>query len=279
MEIISLLKDPPCMYRGKPFWSWNGELDEQELLRQIDCMHEMGFGGFFIHSRTGLITEYLGEKWFKLVRKCAEYAYAKYGMETWLYDEDRWPSGTCGGIVARDRGNRLRFLSLYDSDEEAVACREVAGILYRYAVKTQPDNGGEERLIDCYLVADESQVKEGYRYAVFAEEEQECSDFYNGYTYIDTMNRDVTELLIQSTHEKYEKTCGDLFGSAIKGIFTDEPHRGCIFTGFNIGNKNRSRMTPYTAKLPESYKKKYGRDLCIPAIYWRKADSLSLIHI
>lgn len=97
MEIISLLKDPPCMYRGKPFWSWNGELDEQELLRQIDCMHEMGFGGFFIHSRTGLITEYLGEKWFKLVRKCAEYAYAKYGMETWLYDEDRWPSGTCGG--------------------------------------------------------------------------------------------------------------------------------------------------------------------------------------
>lgn len=261
------------MYRGKPFWSWNGELDEQELLRQIDCMHEMGFGGFFIHSRTGLITEYLGEKWFKLVRKCAEYAYAKYGMETWLYDEDRWPSGTCGGIVARDRGNRLRFLSLYDSDEEAVACREVAGILYRYAVKTQPDNGGEERLIDCYLVADESQVKEGYRYAVFAEEEQECSDFYNGYTYIDTMNRDVTELFIQSTHEKYEKTCGDLFGSAIKGIFTDEPHRGCIFTGFNIGNKNRSRMTPYTAKLPESYKKKYGRDLCIPAIYWRKADS------
>ena len=51
----------------------------------------MGFGGYFVHSRTGLITEYLGEKWYLLVRSCAKYG-KHLGMETWLYDEDRWPS-------------------------------------------------------------------------------------------------------------------------------------------------------------------------------------------
>ena len=56
----------------------------------------MGFGGFFLHSRTGLETEYLGEEWFELIREVAE-AGAREGMAAWLYDEDRWPSGTCGG--------------------------------------------------------------------------------------------------------------------------------------------------------------------------------------
>ena len=51
------LCNPGAEYRGKPFWSWNGALEEEELLRQIDVMKEMGFGGYFMHSRTGLITE------------------------------------------------------------------------------------------------------------------------------------------------------------------------------------------------------------------------------
>ena len=31
----------------------NGKLERGELLRQIDIMRDMGFGGFFMHSRTG----------------------------------------------------------------------------------------------------------------------------------------------------------------------------------------------------------------------------------
>ena len=35
--------NPSAAYRGKPFWAWNGKLEEQELLRQIDVLHEMAF--------------------------------------------------------------------------------------------------------------------------------------------------------------------------------------------------------------------------------------------
>lgn len=79
------------------------------------------------------------------------------------------------------------------------------------------------------------------------------------------MNREVTELFLKSTHEKYAQYCGDLFGSVIKGIFTDEPHRGALFNGFGINNANRARMAPYTAALPEAYRKKYGEELWFSA--------------
>ena len=67
--------------------------EKDELLRQIHILQEMGMGGYFCHSRTGLETEYLGEEWFELIRACAEKG-DDLGMETWLYDEDRWPSAT-----------------------------------------------------------------------------------------------------------------------------------------------------------------------------------------
>ena len=87
-DVIQLFENPGAEYRGKPFWSWNGELRKEELLRQLSIIKEMGFGGFFMHSRAGLITEYLGEEWFELVNAVADEG-EKLGLEAWLYDEDR----------------------------------------------------------------------------------------------------------------------------------------------------------------------------------------------
>ena len=140
LERQRLFQKPSREYRGKPFWSWNGKLEEKELKRQINVMKEMGFGGFFMHSRTGLETEYLGEDWFRLINRCADYGNKK-GLETWLYDEDRWPSGSAGGMVTREPRYRAMFLemnqfspqdwkdSLRTADTAAVfACRIKDGI-------------------------------------------------------------------------------------------------------------------------------------------------------
>ena len=37
-----------------PFWFWNDDLDEAELLRQIDDFEQHGVHGFVIHPRVGL---------------------------------------------------------------------------------------------------------------------------------------------------------------------------------------------------------------------------------
>jgi len=35
-EILHKFDEPGNAFRGKPFWSWNGELEEEELIR-LDC--------------------------------------------------------------------------------------------------------------------------------------------------------------------------------------------------------------------------------------------------
>ncbi|MBO7406325.1 MAG: glycoside hydrolase, partial [Clostridia bacterium] len=100
-KLLNEFKAPGVAYRGKPFWSWNGELEKDELIRQTHVMKEMGFGGYFMHSRAGLITEYLGDDWFDMINAVAHES-EKIGMEAWLYDEDRWPSGSAGGKVTVD---------------------------------------------------------------------------------------------------------------------------------------------------------------------------------
>ena len=54
---------PSSTYRPAPFWSWNDTLTEEELRRQIGQLQGAGYGGFFMHSRVGLETEYLSDAW------------------------------------------------------------------------------------------------------------------------------------------------------------------------------------------------------------------------
>lgn len=78
---------------------------------QIDIIKDMRFGGYFMHSRVGLITEYLGEEWFEHINFCADYGNS-IGLESWIYDEDRWSSGTAGDIAAANRQNRMKLLRM-----------------------------------------------------------------------------------------------------------------------------------------------------------------------
>ena len=78
----------------------------------------------------------------------------------------------------------MRFISEYDSDQEADACEDVVRILARYALRFAEDGS----LIEALPVRSREEVSGGYRYAVYAEEMMRCSDFYNGAAYLDTMN-------------------------------------------------------------------------------------------
>lgn len=77
---IELFKHPTTEYRGCPLWSWNTKLEKGQLLRQIDNYEAMGLGGFHMHVRTGLDTEYMGTEFMDLVRDCVEYAESKNMM-------------------------------------------------------------------------------------------------------------------------------------------------------------------------------------------------------
>lgn len=254
-RITEAFQNPKNEYRAKPFWAWNGELKKEELLRQIDIAKEMGFGGFFMHSRTGLATEYLGEEWFELTNACADYA-KKKGMEAWLYDEDRWPSGTAGGMVTKEQKNRMRHIRM-ERGVTDVTGEQIKDALAAFLI--WEENGVLKSYTRVYSV-EEAAEGDG-ELVLFFSEEMACSSFYNGYTYADTLNKETTQCYIEKTHAKYLEHCGERIGTSIQGIFTDEPHRGGLMTSFGQGADGGEYHVPFTPKLPKRFQESYGYDL------------------
>ncbi len=110
-------KDVDKKYRAIPFWSWNEKLEPEETKRQVALMDEAGIGGYFMHARGGLLTEYMGEEWFDNVAAATEEG-EKRGMHSWAYDENGWPSGFGGGKV---NGLGLEYQQKYLQIKDAEA--------------------------------------------------------------------------------------------------------------------------------------------------------------
>ena len=257
--------NPPSEYRGAPFWAWNGKLKKEELLRQIRIFKDMGMGGFFMHSRAGLQTEYLGEEWMELIRVCAEEA-AKLGMKAYLYDEDRWPSGTAGGLVTQNPKYREKYFTARKIEKEKFCLLDYGQeYLASFAVKFADAEGGRE-MADYFPVCYADEIPEGYSALVFTAHERPKEGFFNGATDVDRLNREATDEFIRITHEKYKAAVGDMFGKEILGIFEDEPHRGFVF-----GGPDSDRM-PYTYTLFETFEKYTGYSLKsrLPELIYKK---------
>lgn len=271
-QIYEDFRNPSNEWRGKPFWAWNGKLDKAELIRQIHVMKEMGFGGFFMHSRTGLQTEYMGGEWFQLVNDCSDEA-QKLGLEAWLYDEDRWPSGTAGGLVTQTPEFRMRYMRLnivepkdfrWTDDILAAFAADIDGLSYTKAIPYVWNGDNKVGLFN-----------KPHKIVVFSLEEMKKESFYNGYTYLDTLNKAAVEQFIRLTHEKYRAACGDRLGTSIKGIFIDEPHSGANMTGFGIQNHDAGYLLPYNEELFERYERTYRESLleCLPELFLKRNNN------
>lgn len=267
-SILRDFADPPSCYRGKPFWAWNGRLDPAELRRQIRIMHRMGLGGFFMHSRVGLDTPYLGDEWFQCIDACIDEA-GKLGMEAWLYDEDRWPSGAAGGLVTSNPQYRQRSLEMRQY-HRAAEFRWTSDTLAAFTAHVDGNEIDDIRRLA--KGARPARLGAGQAVLAFNLVVQEPSSWYNDAAYLDTMNHRAVREFIRVTHEVYRKKCGRHFGKVVPGIFTDEPNYGRVLTIDETTSTSResgSASLPWTGQLPEIFRKRYGYDVLdyLPEIY------------
>ena len=182
------MKEVEKKYQCIPFWSWNDELDEKGLVEQVEWMNANGVGGFFMHARGGLKTEYLGEKWFSCIEACSKKA-EELGMEAYAYDENGWPSGFVGGKLLDDIENHDKYLTytIGEYDEKALVSYEMTGA------------GLRRTNAPC----------------------ENCLNVYEHYatSTADILNGEVVDKFLAMTHEEYKKR--DTY--SLKGFFTDEP--------------------------------------------------------
>lgn len=270
-NLKEIFANPPARFRGAPFWAWNTKLDKEDLLWQIDRLKEMGFGGFFMHTRSGMDTPYLGAEFMDCVHACVEKA-KRDDMFAYLYDEDRWPSGSAGGFVTKDKMFRQRSicLSLRAPEEMGKIC--VKGEREPELVTVYDIEFDERDRLAHYKQISPSQSAKGekwYAYVLLGAR----SGWYNGYTYLDTMNPAAVDKFVDVTYEAYKKEVGEEFGKTVPAIFTDEPNYG------EIGLKACARdgtdaFFPWTDALRVRFSERYDYDIAerLPELVWNTPD-------
>lgn len=284
-----LFQNPTVEYRGIPFWSWNCKVTKEQIDTQLAIFKQMGFGGVDIHPRSGMETLYLGEEYLELVKytvqKCKE-----LGLACWLYDEDRFPSGSAGGIVTKNYRYRGRFLLLTERKRSVSEgfCED------RDEFEAAIDAGNKPAgyyvtayglmLQDGYLqsyrrLSSEAEIKqaqedgEKVRYAYVTVMEEEA--WFEDQAYVDTMNPDAIAEFIRVTHEAYYQYVGEEFGAAVPAIFTDEPRLG-KHEQISSAMSGEDVTLPYTDYFAEEMQRQYGIDPLdiVPEYIWDLAEGV-----
>ena len=224
---IELFKYPTSEYRGAPFWAWNCKLEKDELVKQIEELKAMGYGGYHMHVRNGMATEYLSDEFMDLIKACVEKG-KQENMLSWLYDEDRWPSGFAGGLVTKDPKYRMNYLLIttkpYNSDAQPCICyaassgksrSENGTLIAKFDIKLNSDG-----YLESYKKLGENEFPENDLWYVYLETPLPSSRF-NNQTYVDTLSPEAIGEFIKVTYERYKETLGQDLGTAAPAIFTD----------------------------------------------------------
>lgn len=255
INIWKELNDPSPEYRPIPFWSWNDKLDPDLIRAQIREMKKAGMGGFFMHARGGLETEYLSNDWMEAIEAGLDEA-GKTGLNAWVYDEEGWPSGFVGGKVCalgdRYHGRWLETeLRPLNSGDGVYFTNPVESpILGIYRLDLNAGTAG-------MLPPDSDPSALDGEYLVI-------SHSSNPY-YIDILNPEVTARFIEFTHEAYLERFPKSFQGDFKGFFTDEPR---------LSGRNIDEDFPWSYILPEEYRTRYNELLVqvLPSLFYPVGD-------
>ncbi len=251
-----LFKNPTAEYRGTPFWAWNCKLSKDELTRQIEVLKQMGFGGFHMHSRSGMATKYLSDEFMELVKTCVDKA-ENEGMRAYLYDEDRWPSGSAGDIVTKEPKYRAKYLRVTKDklDGDLLACYDI--IL---------NSKGE---LSGYKLIDENEKVAGFKRYAYLCTRKAGDPWFNNQTYVDTLSKEAINKFIETTHEAYKKAVGESFGKTVPSIFTDEPQFDRKKT-LDFAQSDTDVTLPWTTDFVQTFKSTYGTDILekLPELFW-----------
>jgi hypothetical protein len=241
-------RNPPHHYGAIPFWFWNDDLSEAELLRQIREFHAKGLGGFIPHARVGLSPKigYLTPRYFELIKLAVTEA-ARLGMRVILYDEGSYPSGSAQGrVVAENPNYASRCIipvqqtiqgpakgywhpnpgrDLTDQLLGVIAAQRIDDQLDPSSFRILPMAGAELVAYDLpagewQLVAVWNVMSGGTIRGVYGNEDDHHPQAPAA---ADLLNPDAVASFIRHTHEQYAAHVGEYFGSTIQAIFTDEP--------------------------------------------------------
>jgi hypothetical protein len=246
---FSLFQNPPREFGPIPFWFWNDDLDEDELIGQLHAFHQAGFGGVLPHARIGLSHRvgYLTDEYFRLMRRVVEEA-KRLEMKVILYDEASYPSGSARGeVVATNPDFASQAIGLWEKEIKgpfsgfwrpntgrALLDRHVCTLLGKLDGQGRIDPDSVQLLkphpntiFHLAVPAGRWQAMSvwnthsgGHIRGAFPEEE---SGHATAPPAGDILNPEAVACFLHLTHDRYYEQLGEFFGDPIIALFTDEP--------------------------------------------------------
>lgn len=278
--------DPEPMFRPVPFWFWNSKLDPEEIRRQVHLIHEAGLGGFFMHARFGLETEYMSEQWLECIKVAVNTA-RECGIYAWLYDEYPFPSGVGGLKVTQNPDHCNKFIDIVEvvaDGPKTMPVELTEGIpLLSYMIPEGKFTQFKRSAIKLKVEPSKSfnwHVPEGkWQLIIFIERTlQDPRGNVFGPNYLD---QSTTEAFLKII-SKYEEL-KEHFGKTIPGIFTDEP---CLLAWHqdhtNYPVRANGRIVPWSKNIPMRLKNMgYDWEDVLPAVFYdlgEESKELRLIY-
>lgn len=218
--------DPPNEFRSHTFYSINDSLTKEAITSQIKGFKKAGLGGFYLHSRNGLITEFLGDDWWEIMQAAVSAA-SEAGLRCMFYDEDKWPSGFAGGIIPEmDVNYRAKCLARLDKSTKLPPGSEKIG---------------EDSLTQYILYTSQF----GY-------------DIFNGTCYVDLFNPEAVKAFLDTSYKPYVDKYRHQIQNYTPAIFSDEPHVHARY--FDRSTPNLGTLS-YSPWLEKKFRELYGYEL------------------
>jgi hypothetical protein len=212
-----------------PLWSWNGDLNRENMRFQIDELVDKGVYGAFMHARAGIessTTPYFSDGWWDAVQFCVDYG-KEVGFSPWIYDEDKWPSGAAGGRTMarnpeRNSQKTMHRIERRVSGPQAVDI-SIPGARYVLAAKSIEDGRLEPGSILDIIRFNHGPDTPGEPWPCPSGEWLIVGYVFGPYGHgVNYLNKETVRDFIDITHEAYSDRIGQAFGTAVPGVFFDE---------------------------------------------------------
>lgn len=243
-----------------PFYWQRG--DHRHLIpEQIERIYQSGCMAICVESRPH--PDFVGDTWWGdfdlILHECK-----KRNMKVWLLDDDRFPTGHAAGSIAKKYPHLRQWelierhidvvgpakdnsvIVLHDNDENI--------LLGAFAYKRNPDD-----LETCqYEYIDLSNnISEGYLTWDIPSGVYRIFFYYRSRTggrkeYIDMLNPDSVNALIEAVYESHFAHYSEYFGNTFAGFFSDEPSFGNKTFGHQRADLGmyESRIGKHSLALP-----------------------------
>jgi hypothetical protein len=232
-QVAARWQSPPPEYGPEPYFGLNGPVSMDEVKRDLDTLHGLGFQAVTVQAGFNMPFAYLSPQYFAFFQKLVAQAKQR-NMRVWIVDDAGYPSGFAGGKFTADKPD-LRMQGLEVAEKIPVAGGQtIHRDLSPDAVSAAAgDQDGTAVPIPLHGQTLDWTAPQGSWTVLIVNHEFRTSPTRSDtnpkrvkdteQSLEDYMNPAATGQYLEWTHDQYKKAVGDEFGKIIMGFRGDEP--------------------------------------------------------